>query len=108
MQIRAAREAGTADPEDVVEGNSWCVRCDRETGYNLRKIEFLGNPVKVSFFCIECGGRMHPEAGNRTSALRLHANLRRLRWAAACSFMLILLFPLMLLTLVVYLLWRLV
>ena len=109
MQIRAARTAGAADPDDdVVEGNAWCVRCDRETGYSLRKIEFLGNPVKASFFCTECGGRMHPEGNDRSSALRLHVSARRLRLAAAGSFILILLFPLMLLTLVIYFLWRLV
>jgi len=108
MQIRAARATGAADPDDVVEGKAWCVRCDRETGYSLRKIEFLGNPVKASFFCTECGGRMHPEGHDRTSALRLHVGARRLRWAAASSFILILLFPLMLLTLVIYFLWRLV
>ncbi len=108
MQIRAAHGTGTADPEEVIEGNAWCVRCDRETGYSLRKIEFLGNPVKASFFCTECGGRTHPEGIDRASALRLRDSARRLRWAATGSFIFILLLPVMLLTLVIYFLWRLV
>jgi hypothetical protein len=108
MPIRAAREIVATDPPDIVEGNAWCVRCERETGYGLRKIEFLGNPVKASFFCTTCGGRMHPEGLDRASALRLYGSARRLRWAAAGSFILILLFPLMLFTLVVYFLWRLI
>jgi len=108
MQIRAVRETGPADPEVVVEGNAWCVRCDRETGYSLRKIEFLGNPVKASFFCVECGGRTHPEGLDRAAALRLHDSARRLRWAATGSFIFILLLPVVLLTLVIYFLWRLV
>ena len=89
-----------------LEGKAWCPRCDRQTGYTLSKVEFLGNPVKTSFFCAECGGRMHPEAQDRVSALRRQSEGRRLRLAAAGSLLLILLLPVFLASVAIYLLWR--
>jgi len=91
-----------------VEGRAWCPRCDRQAGFTLTKVEFLGNPVKASFFCADCGGRMHPEAQDRISALRMQSEGRRLRLAAAGSLLLILLLPLLLASVAIYLLWRLV
>jgi hypothetical protein len=96
-------ESGAGFP---LEGRAWCPRCDRTTGYTLSKVEFLGNPVKASHFCAQCGGRMHPEARDRISALRMQSEETRLRLAAAGSLLLILLLPLLLASAAIYLVWR--
>jgi len=102
--------AGTdplVDLEAAVEGKAWCPDCDHQTGYSMTKVEFLGNPVKASFFCVECGGRMHPGAMDRSSALGLRARARWLRFGAASSFVLMLLLPVLLLAAGLYFIWRL-
>ena len=89
-----------------LEGRAWCPRCDRTTGYTLSKVEFLGNPVKASFFCADCGRRMYPGASDRNTARRKQSEGRWLRVGAAGSFLLILLLPLILAAAVLYFLWR--
>ncbi len=107
MELPRVPDADRIDEESAIEGEAWCPRCDRLTGYSLTKVEFLGNPVKTSFFCVGCGTRMHPEARDRTGALRLQAGARWLRLGAAGSFVLMLLLPVLLIAIALYFLWRL-
>jgi len=94
------------EAEEPVEGQAWCLRCDRITGYLLRKVEFLGNPVRASFFCTVCGERIAPESQDRNGALRRRAEARWLRTGAALSFLCMLLLPFLLVLVLVALLWR--
>jgi hypothetical protein len=101
--------SGFDDPESsgqAWEGKAWCLRCGDERGYVLSKVEFLGNPVKASFFCAECGARVSPEAADRPAALKMRSEGRWLRFGAAGSFLLILLFPPLFVVLALYLLWK--
>ena len=107
MEWPQVPDAGPQDPEAAIEGEAWCLRCDQQTGYRLEKVEFLGNPVKSSFFCIQCGTRIHPQGSDRKSARRLRGSGLRLRAGAAISFVLILLAPVLIVLLVVYFLWSL-
>jgi hypothetical protein len=72
----------------------------------MEKVEFLGNPVRISHFCADCGTRLHPEALDRDSALRRLSEGRKLRAGVAISFFLILLLPLLLAGTVLYLVWK--
>src|SRR5262249_18562239 len=96
-----------ADANPGLEGAAWCSRCGSETGYRSERVEFLGNPVMVSCFCVECGERIYPEAADLKSARRLRSEGRWLRIGAAGSLVLILLVPLLAAAGVLYLLWRL-
>jgi len=101
--------SGMDDPESggqACEGRAWCLRCGGERGYVLSKIEFLGNPVRASFFCAECGARMSPEASGRQAALRMRSEGRWLRFGAAGSLVAILLLPPLFVVIALYLLWK--
>lgn len=107
MELPRVPDAAPFNLEVPLEGRAWCPRCDRLTGHTLSKIEFLGNPVKITFFCIECGGRVASQAADRATARRLAASARWLRLGVAGSFLLMLALPVLLLALVVFLVWRL-
>ena len=96
---------GGVSPE--AEGTTWCTRCGQESGYRSARVEFLGNPVMVSCFCVECGERTYPGALDLKSARRLRSEGRWLRIGAAGSFALMLLLPLLTAAGILYLLWRL-
>ena len=50
------------DDESRAEGKS-CL-CDGLTLHRRESIEFLGNPVKATYFCLQCGERTHPCGGS--------------------------------------------
>ncbi len=95
------------DPDPESDGAAWCSHCERRTGYRSARVEFLGNPVVVSCFCVECGERTYPQATDLKSARRLRSKGRWRRIGAASSIALILLLPLVAAGGVLYLLWRL-
>ncbi|HEV8336397.1 MAG TPA: hypothetical protein VGR67_08290 [Candidatus Polarisedimenticolia bacterium] len=101
--------SGLDDPESnepALEGKAWCLRCGDERGYVLSKIEFLGNPVRASFFCTECGARVSPDASDRSAALKMRSEGRWLRFGAVGSLLGILLLPPLFVVLALYLLWK--
>ena len=100
-------EGETPEYDARAEGKAWCPACDGERSFRVEKLEFLGNPVKASCFCLQCGGRLHPGATDARSARRLRAQGRWLRMGAAGSFFLMLLFPILIILALLGLLWRL-
>ena len=106
MDLGVIPDARAPDADARVEGKVWCLSCDGEIPYRMEKVEFLGNPVRASFFCLDCGRPVHPEALDRKAALRLRAERRRLRAGVGISFTLMLLLPLLILALVLFLIWR--
>jgi len=106
MEFGVIPDAQAPDDESIAEGKSWCLRCNGQTLHRRTAIEFLGNPVKATYFCLQCGERTHPGATDREMAQSLHKEGRRLRVAAGLSFGLMLLLPLFLLAGLCYLAWR--
>jgi len=100
-----AGAAGVID-DALAEGKSWCLRCAAQTPHRREAIEFLGNPVKASYFCLRCGNRVDPRATDGPSASRLRFEGFRLRAAAGFSFAAMLLLPLLLLAAMIWLCWR--
>jgi hypothetical protein len=106
MELGVIPDARAPDQESRTEGKSWCLGCDDLTPFRRESIEFLGNPVKASYFCLQCGERTHPLAADRQKARSLRNEGRRLRVAAGVSFGLMLLLPLFLLAGIFWLAWR--
>jgi len=106
MELGVIPDAQAPDDESMAEGKSWCLKCNCQTLHRREAIEFLGNPVKATYFCLQCGERTHPGATDRETAQSLHTAGRRLRVAAGLSFGLMLLLPLLLLAALCYLAWR--
>ena len=107
MDLGVVPDARPLDPEARIEGRAWCLRCQAETSYGRKTVEFLGNAVKSTCFCLTCGERIHPGAGDRQSAKRLRREGRRVRMAAALTVGVMLVFPIVLVALAAWLLWRL-
>jgi len=106
MELGVIPDALAQDDESRAEGKSWCLTCDAQTQHRRESIEFLGNPVKASYFCLQCGERTHPLAADRKMARALRGEGRRLRVAAGLSFGLMLLLPLLLIAGICWLAWR--
>ena len=106
MELGVIPDAQAPDDESRSDGKSWCLCCDAQTLYRRESIEFLGNPVKASYFCLRCGERTDPRAADRITARSLRNEGRRLRAAAGVSFALMLLLPLLLLAAIFWLVWR--
>ncbi|MCI0655462.1 MAG: hypothetical protein L0170_00115 [Acidobacteria bacterium] len=106
MELGVIPDAQAPDDESRAEGKSWCLSCNGLTLHRRESIEFLGNPVKSSYFCLQCGERTDPRAADRNTARSLRSEERRLRVAAGVSFALMLLLPLLLLAAIFWLAWR--
>ena len=106
MESEAKADPAGAREAALAEGKSWCLRCGTQTPHGRDTIEFLGNPVKASYFCLRCGGRVDPTATDRVTASRLRHEGIRLRAAAGVSFAAMLLFPPLVLATLLWLFWR--
>jgi len=106
MEPQVKSDATDAQEEALAEGKSWCLRCQDQTPHRRAAIEFLGNPVKASYYCLRCGGRVDPGARDRSTAARLRGEGVRLRAAAGLSLAAMLLFPPLLLAALIWILWR--
>jgi hypothetical protein len=106
MDLGVVPDAGPLDPEARIEGKAWCLRCQAETAYRRETVEFLGNAVKSSYFCLACGERIHPGGGDHESARHLRTEGRRLRVAATLTVGILLFLPVLFVALMAWLLWR--
>jgi hypothetical protein len=97
MELGVIPDAQAPDDESRAEGKSWCLSCNGLTLHRRESIEFLGNPVKSSYLCLQCGERTDPRATDSNTARSLRNEGRRLRAAAGVSFALMLLLPLLIL-----------
>ena len=102
----AAPFSPSQDYEPAAEGKAWCPACDALTSYRLEKVEFLGNPVKASFFCIDCGTRVFHEAQDGAAARRLRGKSHRLRLKAGAALGGMLILPILAAVLAIWLLLR--
>jgi hypothetical protein len=94
------------DDNAQTEGRSWCLRCRAVTAHRRETVEFLGNAVRANFYCLKCGGRIHPGAMDHQTARRRSAEGRRLRIAAGLTVAVMLLIPVVLVALLGWMLWR--
>ena len=106
MESEAMADPVGAREAALTEGKSWCLRCGAQTPHGRDTIEFLGNPVKATYFCLRCGGRVDPGAKDRVTASRLRNEGFRLRAAAGLSFAVMLLLPPVLLAALVWIVWH--
>lgn len=106
MKSEATAEPIGANEDALAEGKSWCLRCAAQTPHRRATLEFLGNPVKASYFCLRCGDRVDPRAMDGLTASRLRVEGFRLRAAAGFSFAAMLLLPPLLLAALIWLIWR--
>lgn len=95
------------DYDPAVEGKAWCPACDALTRFRVEKVEFLGNPVKATCFCIDCGTRIFPEAQDSSAARRLRSQNHRLRLKAGAALGGMLILPVLVAVLAIWLLLRL-
>ncbi|HEU5181254.1 MAG TPA: hypothetical protein VFW45_10695 [Candidatus Polarisedimenticolia bacterium] len=95
------------DYDPAAEGKAWCPACDAITRFRVEKVEFLGNPVKATCFCIACGTRIFPEAQDPSAARRLRRQNHRLRLQAGAALGAMLILPVLAAVLALWLLLRL-
>ena len=107
MDLAPIPDAPSTNSEPAAEGKAWCPDCDSVTLYRLEKIEFLGNPVRATFFCIDCGTRVFPDAQDGGAARRLRREDRRLRLKAGAALGGMLVLPILAAALVVWIVARL-
>jgi hypothetical protein len=107
MDLAPIPDAPSQDHEPVAEGKTWCPDCDALTRFRLEKVEFLGNPVKATFFCMDCGARVFPDAQDGGAARRLRREDRRLRFKAGAALGGMLVLPILAAALVLWLVVRL-
>ena len=106
MELGTIPDGPPPDSDARAEGKSWCLRCKTETAYGARTVEFLGNAVKASYFCLQCDGRIHPGALNQQMARRFRAEARRVRLAAGLTVGVMLLLPVLVLAVIGWAIWR--
>ena len=99
--------SSSQDYDPAAEGKAWCPACDALTRYRAEKVEFLGNPVKATFFCLDCGTRIFHQAQDGSAARRLRSQNRRLRLKAGAALGGMLILPILAAVLALWLLLRL-
>jgi hypothetical protein len=107
MDLGIVPDLRPLDLEARIEGTAWCLRCQAQTPYGRQTVEFLGNAVKSTSFCLRCGERIHPSAEDHETARRLRNQGRRVKMGAALLVGLLLVLPILIVALTVWLLWRL-
>jgi hypothetical protein len=106
MDLAPIPDSPFQNDEPAAEGKAWCPDCNAVTRFRLEKVEFLGNPVKATFFCIDCGARIFPEAQDGGAARRLRSEDRRLRIKAGAALGGMLVLPILAAGLAIWLLFR--
>ncbi len=102
----AAPTSALQDYDPSAEGKAWCPACEAITRFRVEKVEFLGNPVKASCFCIDCGTRIFPQAQDPSAARRLRSQAQRLRIKAGAALGGMLILPILAAVLAIWLLLR--
>ena len=106
MDFGVVPDVPLLEPEARADGRAWCLRCAGEISYRVENVEFLGNPVRSTCFCLRCGNRVHPGAMDGRTARRKRSESRWTRMGAAVVFALIILLPVLLVAAILALIWR--